>query len=338
VPNRHGSSNSYRYGFQGQEKDDEIKGEGNSLNYTFRMHDPRVGRFLSLDPLAPQYPHNSPYAFSENRVIDGVELEGAEFKKINPPIYGPINMSEQDLKRFDYLSRTLSLDYIDDYPSVKDLYTKERDEILNKYKPVLNKINKVTTSNNVKTSSVNYQLIASKLGIDPAVAQAVATVESSGDGFYKNGDVKVRFEGHKFKKYLKINGHDLAKLAENNSDIIYSYEEGKKKKHGPDQLSRAESIDKESAMLSTSYGAFQIMGFNYEACGYKNVTDFVNDQSSYEGQVNAFLNFVSNNPTLLKALKDKDFTTFAKYYNGSSYKDNKYDEKMENLYNELNSK
>jgi RHS repeat-associated protein len=79
VPNRHGSSNSYRYGFQGQEKDDEIKGEGNSLNYTFRMHDPRVGRFLSLDPLSSSYPHNSPYAFSENRVIDGMELEGAEY-------------------------------------------------------------------------------------------------------------------------------------------------------------------------------------------------------------------------------------------------------------------
>ena len=44
------------------------------------MHDPRVGRFLSLDPLSKKYPHNSPYAFSENRVIDGVELEGGEFK------------------------------------------------------------------------------------------------------------------------------------------------------------------------------------------------------------------------------------------------------------------
>jgi RHS repeat-associated protein len=79
VPNRHGSADSYRYGFQGQEKDDELKGEGNSLNYTFRMHDPRIGRFLSLDPLSPQYPHNSPYAFAENRVIDGTELEGLEF-------------------------------------------------------------------------------------------------------------------------------------------------------------------------------------------------------------------------------------------------------------------
>jgi RHS repeat-associated protein len=79
VPNRH-SRDDYRYGFQGQEKDDEIKGgKGNSLNYTFRMHDPRVGRFLSLDPLSLQYPHNSPYAFAENRVIDGVELEGLEY-------------------------------------------------------------------------------------------------------------------------------------------------------------------------------------------------------------------------------------------------------------------
>jgi CHASE3 domain sensor protein len=39
IPGRHEASGSYRYGFQGQEKDDEIKGEGNSLNYTFRMYD-----------------------------------------------------------------------------------------------------------------------------------------------------------------------------------------------------------------------------------------------------------------------------------------------------------
>ncbi len=78
VPNRHGSSDSYRYGFQGQEKDDELKGEGNSLNYTFRMHDPRVGRFFSTDPLEAKYSWNSPYAFSENNVMDAIDLEGAE--------------------------------------------------------------------------------------------------------------------------------------------------------------------------------------------------------------------------------------------------------------------
>ncbi len=81
-PKRHGSTDVYRYGFQGQEKDDEVKGEGNSLNYKYRMHDPRIGRFFATDPLEKVYPHNSPYAFSENRVIDGVELEGLEFRSV----------------------------------------------------------------------------------------------------------------------------------------------------------------------------------------------------------------------------------------------------------------
>jgi RHS repeat-associated protein len=80
LSNRSGSVGSYRYGFQGQEKDDEIKGEGNSLNYKYRMHDPRVGRFFATDPLEASYPWNSPYAFSENRLIDGIELEGLEWK------------------------------------------------------------------------------------------------------------------------------------------------------------------------------------------------------------------------------------------------------------------
>ena len=78
MPNRLITSSGYRFGFQGQEKDDEIKGAGNSLNYKYRMHDPRIGRFFAVDPLAPKYPHNSPYAFSENRLIDGIELEGLE--------------------------------------------------------------------------------------------------------------------------------------------------------------------------------------------------------------------------------------------------------------------
>jgi hypothetical protein len=42
------------------------------------MHDARIGRFLSIDPLASSYPWNTPYAFSENRAIDGIEFEGLE--------------------------------------------------------------------------------------------------------------------------------------------------------------------------------------------------------------------------------------------------------------------
>ncbi len=78
LPNRHANTSDYRYGFQSQEMDDEVKGEGNSLNYTFRMHDPRVGRFFAVDPLAHEYPWYTPYQFSGNRPIDMKELEGLE--------------------------------------------------------------------------------------------------------------------------------------------------------------------------------------------------------------------------------------------------------------------
>ena len=68
----------YRYGFQGQERDDEVKGEGNSVNYKYRMHDPRIGRFFAIDPLAGKYPWYTPYQFSGNKVIHMIELEGLE--------------------------------------------------------------------------------------------------------------------------------------------------------------------------------------------------------------------------------------------------------------------
>jgi len=99
------ADDGYRYGFQGQETDDEIRGKGNSVNYKYRMHDPRIGRFFAVDPLAPQYPHNSPYAFSENRVIDGVELEGLEVRLTNDnfdeaigqPVINPSDATNVDL-------------------------------------------------------------------------------------------------------------------------------------------------------------------------------------------------------------------------------------------------
>ncbi len=78
LPGRKGSTSDYRYGFQGQELDNEIKGEGNSLNYKYRMHDSRVGRFFAVDPLFRQYPHYTPYSFSGNKVISHRELEGLE--------------------------------------------------------------------------------------------------------------------------------------------------------------------------------------------------------------------------------------------------------------------
>ncbi len=97
MPGRNGNHGNYRFSFQGQEHDDEVKGEGNSVNYKYRMHDPRTGRFFAVDPLAAEYAYNSPYAFSENQVIAFVELEGLEKSQATQP-YIPDNVDD-DLAR-----------------------------------------------------------------------------------------------------------------------------------------------------------------------------------------------------------------------------------------------
>ncbi|MFA6152606.1 MAG: hypothetical protein WC716_14880 [Chitinophagaceae bacterium] len=79
MPGRNTEHDWSRMGSQTQQKDDEIYGKGNTYAFKYRMEDARIIRFFSPDPLHFKYPHNSDYAFSENRFIDGVELEGLEF-------------------------------------------------------------------------------------------------------------------------------------------------------------------------------------------------------------------------------------------------------------------
>jgi len=69
----------YRYGFNGKENDNEVKGEGNQQDYGERIYDPRLGRFLSVDPLTDDYPELTPYQFASNRPIDGIDLDGLEY-------------------------------------------------------------------------------------------------------------------------------------------------------------------------------------------------------------------------------------------------------------------
>lgn len=66
-PGRMYSTADFRYGYNGKEEDGEIKGEGNSYDYDARIYDPRVGRFLSVDPQWHETPDWSPYrAFFDN--------------------------------------------------------------------------------------------------------------------------------------------------------------------------------------------------------------------------------------------------------------------------------
>jgi RHS repeat-associated protein len=74
--------NGYRFGFNGMEKDDEVKGVGNSLNFGARIYDTRLGRWLSVDPDQAKYTSWSPYCAFNNSPILMVDPSGKGAKVV----------------------------------------------------------------------------------------------------------------------------------------------------------------------------------------------------------------------------------------------------------------
>jgi RHS repeat-associated protein len=81
MPGRKYSSGNYRYGFNGKEEDDEVKGDGNSLDFGARIYDSRLVRFLSVDPKIAKFPWKTPYQFAGNNPILYVDHNGEEEKE-----------------------------------------------------------------------------------------------------------------------------------------------------------------------------------------------------------------------------------------------------------------
>lgn len=73
------ATNGYRFGFNGQEKVDEISGSGNHIGFDERGYDPRTGRWWSVDPLFAKYPYQSPYSFVGNNPILNREIDGRDY-------------------------------------------------------------------------------------------------------------------------------------------------------------------------------------------------------------------------------------------------------------------
>lgn len=161
--------------------------------------------------------------------------------------------------------------------------------------------------------------------IDPYFTYAVGMVESNCKGYRNNGFPVIRFEKHVFKRYLKKAKVPTQMLRK--AEVI--------KGSGWDAYNTALAINEHYAKLSTSFGMFQIMGFNHQVVGYDTVEAFVEAmESSVEKQIEAFCLFVINTYTK-NAVNKKDFSEFARKYNGPNYHMNNYDVKLENFYNEI---
>lgn len=187
-----------------------------------------------------------------------------------------------------------------------------------------------------RLSEADFRKAAGYLNVEVAAIKAVQEVETGGrGGFIRVGYPTILFEGHIFWSQLKKKGLHPEDYVSGNEDILYPkwtktyYKQGMEEY---ERLKRAEQINREAALCSASWGMWQIMGFNYAACRCHTVFDFCTEMQLNEGtQLNLFTSFLQANGWD-KYLRTKDWAEFANHYNGPSYKENRYDEKLAQAY------
>ena len=189
-------------------------------------------------------------------------------------------------------------------------------------------------------------LFANANNLELAVVKAVNAVESRGKGFFIDGKPAILFEGHVFWRQLnKRNIDPKTLLNDSNKDVLYQKWTRKHYIGGVKEYTRLEkaaaitssSVVKDAAYSSASWGAFQIMGYHYESLGYPSIDDFVSKMYAHEREhLDAFGKFIKINSfrgrKLIDWLREKNWANFAHAYNGSGYKQNKYDTKLQAAY------
>jgi hypothetical protein len=154
-------------------------------------------------------------------------------------------------------------------------------------------------------------------------------VESAGEGFFDDGRPKILFEAHWFGR-LTSHAYDKSNPHLSSSTWDRSLYKGGKAEY--ERLAAAIALDAEAALKSASWGKFQIMGFNHDACGFARVDHYVSAMHISEGQhLMAFVSYCEAKG-LARHLVNRQWADFARKYNGPRYKENKYDEKLQRAY------
>lgn len=168
-------------------------------------------------------------------------------------------------------------------------------------------------------SAQQFKQLAIKYKIPEAGLRAVVEIESRGSGFLPDGRPKILFERHIFHKYAPNAPSNIS--SRNPGGYI-----GGAAEHT--RLAQATKYNRAGALMSASWGLGQVMGFNYQVCGYASVQEFVNDMYAAEYyQLMAMMNFIKNNG-LIDEIQRQDWHGFARRYNGTAYMKNNYAQKL----------
>lgn len=172
-----------------------------------------------------------------------------------------------------------------------------------------------------------YARIAERLGCEEAAVRAVVEVEAAGRGFLASGRPKILFERHWFSRLTK--GKYDAAAPGISSPKAGGYR-GNEREY--DRLAEAMDLDAQAALLATSFGLGQIMGFNHVKAGYASPGAMVDAFcDSEDAQLDGMASFIAAEG-LADELKRRDWAGFARRYNGSAYARNEYDKKLAAAY------
>lgn len=199
------------------------------------------------------------------------------------------------------------------------------DEVYSKLGPLIEK-------KYIRERDVEARAKVARLPVD--IIKGFKEVEAKSSGFLNNGKCIILFERHKFYQYLaKKKGAGFAdEVARSNPSICHPSRGGYLgyEKEWP-RIERAASIDRESALMSASFGLFQIMGFNYAMCGYRDVESFYQAMCESESlQLDAVLSFINSYRQLKTAVRNRDIAKIAYFYNGPANATNNYVAKLTN--------
>jgi hypothetical protein len=176
----------------------------------------------------------------------------------------------------------------------------------------------------------DYTGAATRLRCEVNAIRAVANVETKKSPYDELGRPTILYERHKFRT------HSNGRYNLTHPDIS-----GPQGGYGLfrvqySKLYRAAVLDEVAALKSASYGMFQILGENHVAAGFPTVGAFVDAMMGEErDHLAAFVSFILANPGMLTALRNRNWATFARLYNGPNYRDNDYDTKMQTEYERL---
>ncbi len=172
-------------------------------------------------------------------------------------------------------------------------------------------------------TKAGFRGVVSDLGIGVPELLAVLAVESKSCGFLPDRRPIILFERHIFHK------RTAGRFSAANPDISNAEPGGYAglAKEYP-RLEKAVKLDRAAALMSASWGAGQVMGFNHKAAGFDDVESMVAAmQLSEDAQLESVAAFLKSQ-NLVGHLRSRDWTSFARAYNGPAYAKNKYDVRL----------